>query len=91
MSARAELDPLRIQGCLAAPSASPSQDASPEITYEHNKQAAIVWTDGRVDILSFAWREDPNLPALFDAWRTGVGPDTKAAPPPVEPWTVPLR
>ncbi len=38
--------------------------------------AAIVWTDRRVDILSFAWRDDKDLPALYDAWRAGnAGPD----------------
>ncbi len=37
--------------------------------------AAIVWTDSRVDILSFAWRNDKNLPALFEAWQKGVGPE----------------
>jgi hypothetical protein len=37
--------------------------------------AAIVWTDDRLDILSLAWRNDENLLALFDAWRTGVGPN----------------
>ncbi len=37
--------------------------------------AAIVWTRGDLDILSFAWRSDMNLPALFEVWRKGVGPD----------------
>jgi len=37
--------------------------------------AAIVWTDDGLDILSFAWRSDQNLPALFEAWQKGVGPD----------------
>jgi hypothetical protein len=36
--------------------------------------AAIVWTHDELDILSFAWRDDMKLPALFDAWQTGVGP-----------------
>jgi hypothetical protein len=39
------------------------------------RKSAIVWTDNRVNILSFAWREDTNLAALVDAWDTGVGPD----------------
>jgi hypothetical protein len=43
--------------------------------YENDKRAAIVWTDRRVDILSFAWREDRNLHSLFNAWEGGVGPD----------------
>jgi hypothetical protein len=36
--------------------------------------AAIVWTDDELDVMSFAWRDDGNLPALYDAWREGVGP-----------------
>ena len=36
--------------------------------------AAIVWSDDELDILTFAWRDDGNLPALYDAWREGVGP-----------------
>lgn len=39
------------------------------------RKSAIVWTDNRMNILSFAWREDTNLAALVDAWDTGVGPD----------------
>jgi hypothetical protein len=38
-------------------------------------EAAIVWTHGELDIVSFAWREDLNLEALYDAWRQGLGPD----------------
>jgi hypothetical protein len=34
-----------------------------------------TWTDDGLDILSFAWRSDQNLPALFEAWQKGVGPD----------------
>ena len=37
--------------------------------------AAVVWTDPEVDILSFSWRNDGKLPELFDAWKTGVGPE----------------
>jgi len=37
--------------------------------------AAIVWSDPNVDILSFAWRDDGKLPELYDAWKTGVGPE----------------
>jgi hypothetical protein len=37
--------------------------------------AAIVWSDPEVDILSFAWRDDGKLPELYDAWRSGVGPE----------------
>jgi hypothetical protein len=37
--------------------------------------AAIVWTDELLDIMSFAWRDDGNLRALFDAWAEGVGPE----------------
>jgi hypothetical protein len=36
--------------------------------------AAIVWTDRDVDILSFAWRDDMNLSALYQAWQQGLGP-----------------
>lgn len=36
--------------------------------------ASIVWTEDGLDILSFAWRNDANLPALLDAWRNGEGP-----------------
>jgi hypothetical protein len=36
--------------------------------------AAIVWTDDELDVMTFAWRDDGNLPALYDAWREGVGP-----------------
>lgn len=37
--------------------------------------AAIVWADPEVDILSFAWRDDGKLPELYDAWKSGVGPE----------------
>jgi hypothetical protein len=37
--------------------------------------AAIVWSDTELDILSFAWRDDGKLPELYDAWRSGVGPE----------------
>ena len=37
--------------------------------------AAIVWSDPEVDILSFAWRDDGKLPELYDAWKSGVGPE----------------
>lgn len=37
--------------------------------------AAIVWTDEAVDVLSFAYRDDRDLPVLYDAWSGGVGPD----------------
>ena len=37
--------------------------------------AAIVWTDGDLDILSFAWRDDMNLSALYEAWQQGLGPE----------------
>jgi hypothetical protein len=36
--------------------------------------ASIVWTDDRLDIMSFAWRDDALLSALFESWRKGVGP-----------------
>lgn len=36
--------------------------------------AAIVWTDDELDVMTFAWRDDGNLRALYDAWREGVGP-----------------
>jgi hypothetical protein len=35
-----------------------------------------VWTDRSLDILSFAWRDDEDLPALYDAWqKADAGPD----------------
>ncbi|MGH3072213.1 MAG: hypothetical protein ACRDNB_08085 [Gaiellaceae bacterium] len=37
--------------------------------------AAIVWSDPDVDVLTFAWRDDGKLPELYDAWKTGVGPE----------------
>jgi hypothetical protein len=37
--------------------------------------AAVVWTDPEVDILSFSWRNDGKLAELYDAWKTGVGPE----------------
>lgn len=37
--------------------------------------AAIVWTDKLLDVMSFAWRDDGKLGALFDAWSAGVGPE----------------
>ena len=37
--------------------------------------AAIVWTDKLLDVMSFAWRDDGKLAALFDAWAEGVGPE----------------
>jgi hypothetical protein len=41
-----------------------------------DRVAAIVWSDPAVDVLSFAWRDDGKLPELYDAWRSGVGPDS---------------
>jgi hypothetical protein len=37
--------------------------------------ASIVWTDDELDIMTFAWRDDGKLDALYDAWTEGVGPD----------------
>jgi hypothetical protein len=37
--------------------------------------AAIVWTHERLDTLSFAWRDDQNLAALFESWQNGFGPE----------------
>lgn len=37
--------------------------------------ASIVWTDDELDIMSFAWRDDGKLDALYDAWTEGVGPE----------------
>jgi hypothetical protein len=42
---------------------------------EDDGVAAIVWTDRLLDIMSFAWRDDGELEALFDAWAEGVGPE----------------
>jgi hypothetical protein len=36
--------------------------------------ASIVWTDGRLDIMAFAWRDDLKLAPLFETWQKGVGP-----------------
>ena len=41
-------------------------------TYEDGQKAAIVWRDDTIDVLSFAWRDDGNLPALFEAWQTAL-------------------
>jgi hypothetical protein len=42
---------------------------------DHSGQvASIVWTDDRLDIMSFAWRDDFKLSPLFEAWQKGVGP-----------------
>ena len=37
--------------------------------------ASIVWTDDELDIMTFAWRDDGKLDALYDAWSEGVGPE----------------
>jgi hypothetical protein len=37
--------------------------------------AAIVCSEPEVDILSFAWRDDGKLRELYDAWKSGVGPE----------------
>ena len=37
--------------------------------------ASIVWTDDELDVMTFAWRDDGKLDALYDAWTEGVGPD----------------
>jgi hypothetical protein len=37
--------------------------------------ASIVWTDVELDIMTFAWRDDGKLDALYDAWTEGVGPE----------------
>jgi hypothetical protein len=42
---------------------------------EPGEVAAIVWTREDLDVLTFAWRDDMDLPALEEAWQRGVGPD----------------
>jgi hypothetical protein len=34
--------------------------------------AAIVWTDAGADVLSFAWRDDGNLDALYESWTEAI-------------------
>ena len=38
------------------------------------QSASIVWTDDRLDIMSFAWRDDLELAPLFEVWQKGLGP-----------------
>ena len=33
--------------------------------------ASIVWTDDELDVMTFAWRDDGKLDALYDAWTRG--------------------
>jgi hypothetical protein len=41
---------------------------------DSNNTASIVWTTPKLQIMSFAWRDDGKLPALYDAWQQGFGP-----------------
>jgi hypothetical protein len=38
---------------------------NPEAAAVTTVVASIVWTDGSADMLSFAWRDDGNLNALY--------------------------
>jgi len=34
--------------------------------------ASVVWTDEGADVLSFAWRDDGNLDALYESWAQAI-------------------
>jgi hypothetical protein len=40
----------------------------------HPGEAAIVWTNDDLKVLSFAWRDDEDPEALYEAWKPGLGP-----------------
>jgi hypothetical protein len=42
----------------------------------HPGEAAIVWTDDELRVLTFAWRDDEDPGALYDAWKPGLGPSS---------------
>ena len=41
--------------------------SKPLLCFVRDGVASIVWTDG--DMLSFAWRDDGNLDALYESWN----------------------
>ena len=46
--------------------------SKPLLCFVRDGVASIVWTDGRADILSFAWRDDVSLDALYESWRKAI-------------------
>jgi len=42
----------------------------------HPGEAAIVWTDDKLKVLSFAWRNDEDPEAVYNAWKPGLGPSS---------------
>jgi hypothetical protein len=42
----------------------------------HPGEAAIVWTDDKLRVLSFAWRNDEDPEAVYNAWKPGLGPSS---------------
>jgi hypothetical protein len=64
-----------LQRAFAAAKARYGQQGDVLRFVDHGS-ASIVWTDTKHDILAFAWRDDKDLPALYDAWRRGdAGPE----------------
>jgi hypothetical protein len=43
----------------------------PLLCFVRDGTASIIWTEGS-DILSFAWRDDGNLDALYESWNNAI-------------------
>ena len=46
--------------------------SKPLLCFIRNGEADIIWTDQHANILAFAWRDDGNLDALYESWRTAI-------------------
>jgi hypothetical protein len=44
----------------------------PLLCFVRDGVASIVWTDERADVLSFAWRDDGDLDALYQSWGKAI-------------------
>jgi hypothetical protein len=44
----------------------------PLLCFVRDGVASIVWTDERADVLSFAWRDDGDLDALYQSWEKEI-------------------
>jgi hypothetical protein len=54
-----------IAGLVTAVTQLRGDHRNPEAAAVTTVVASIVWTDGSADMLSFAWRDDGNLNALY--------------------------
>ncbi len=44
----------------------------PLLCFVRDGEADIVWIDERANVLAFAWRDDGDLDALYESWRTAI-------------------